>query len=196
MADVGDFIERPNESDHGRVGVRRADLTDAAAIAAVHVASWEDAYRGMVPGKEIDRRTVAWRTTMWQEVIAGTGDPFDGSRPWAAVAVRDGATIGLVSLGAPRRATATPSTPSTARTAEITALYVTPASWRAGAGTALMRAALTEAAERGCADVTLWVLEPNLRARAFYERHGFADDGGRQTDREGWPVEIRMRRVL
>jgi ribosomal protein S18 acetylase RimI-like enzyme len=193
MADVGDFIERRNQSDHGPVGVRRADLTDAAAIAAVHVSSWKGAYRGMVPDQEIDRRTVAWRTTMWEEVIAGTGDPIDGSRPWVAVAERDGATIGLVSLGVPRRAT---TTPSTARTAEITALYVTPASWRAGAGTALMRAALAEASERGCTEVTLWVLEPNLRARAFYERWAFADDGGRQTDREGWPVELRMRRPL
>jgi ribosomal protein S18 acetylase RimI-like enzyme len=184
---VVDSTEPRNATDHGPVGVRPADLTDAPAIAAVHVASWEGAYRGMVPDEEIDRRTVAWRTTMWQEVIGGTGDPVDGNRPWVAVAERDGTTLGFVSMSIPN---------ADPLVAEITALYVEPAAWRHQTGSALMDTALAEATERGCAEIRLWVLEPNLRARAFYERFGFAHDGGRQTDREGWPVELRMRRTL
>jgi GNAT superfamily N-acetyltransferase len=100
------------------------------------------------------------------------------------------------------------------RTREISALYVEPAEWRGGAGTALMQASLAEAARRGGAgtapmqaslaeaarrggaDVTLWVFEPNVRARAFYDRRGFTDDGSRQTAGDGWPVELRMRRAV
>lgn len=182
-----DSTEPHNESDHRPVGVRLADLSDAPAIAAVHVAGWEGAYRGMVPDAEIDRRTLPWRTAMWQELLGPGGDPVDGNRPWVAAAERAGAMIGFASMSVP---SADP------RVAEITALYVEPSAWRRGAGTALMDAALADAASRGCADVTLWVLEPNLRARAFYERCGFTDDGGRQTDRGGWPVELRMRRAL
>jgi len=52
-----------------------------------------------------------------------------------------------------------------------------------------------QARRAACAEVTLWVLEPNQRARMFYERHGFADDGGRQTSGAGWPAELRMTRA-
>jgi GNAT superfamily N-acetyltransferase len=187
MDGAGDLTEPHNRSDDRPVGVRPADLSDARAIAAVHVAGWEGAYRGMVPDAEIDRRTVAWRTAMWQELLGPGGDPVDGDRPWVAVAERDGAALGFASMSIRR---------ADPRDAEITALYVEPSAWRRGAGGALMKAALAEAAGRGCAEVTLWVLEPNLGARAFYERCGFADDGGRQTDRGGWPVEMRMRRGL
>jgi len=188
---VGSFIEPLNTSGHGRLSVRVATSHDAAAIAAVHVASWEGAYRGMVPDEAIDRRTLARQTAMWEELLGGTGDPVDGGRPWVCIAERSSATIGFASLHVPSRDAGAGD-----GTAELSALYVEPGAWRSGAGRALMDAALAEAMARGCEDVTPGVLEPNLRARAFYERCGFADDGGRQTAGEGWPVELRMRRAL
>jgi ribosomal protein S18 acetylase RimI-like enzyme len=191
MDDGVDTTEHHSETDHGPVAVRTADLTDAAAIAAVHVSSWEGAYRGIAPDEEIDRRTVAWRTSMWEQLLGGVSDPAGGARSWVCVALRNDLTIGFASLNTPSR-----DHDANQSTAEISALYVEPSLWRGGAGTALMQATLTEATERGCAEVTLWVLEPNLRARAFYERCGFADDGGRQTAGEGWPGELRMRRAL
>lgn len=166
------------------VRVRRAGRQDAAAIAAVHVAGWEGAYRGMIPDAAFEPRTIERRTAMWVQLLGGRGDPVNGRPPWVAVAQRDATTIGFVSLGEAR-----------GHAVEITALYVDPGSWRHGAGTALMKAALAEATARHCPDVTLWVLEPNLRARAFYERCGFTDDGGRRSAGEGWPVELRLRRA-
>lgn len=171
--------------------VREADASDAAAIAAVHVSGWEGTYRGMIPDEAFDERTLARRTAMWREILGPAGDPIDGQRPWACVAVHDGTPIGFASLNLPSR-----DDGAGPRTGQISALYVEPAAWRAGTGTALMDATLAEAARRGCTDVTLWVLEPNLRARAFYERRGFADDGGRRTAGDDWPVELRMRRAL
>jgi GNAT superfamily N-acetyltransferase len=193
---VGDLIEHHNETDHSRGGVsdqsavrvRPAGLADAAAVAAVHVAGWEGAYRGMIPDEAFEQRTVERRTAMWGQLLGTPADPIDGTPPWVAVAERQGTTIGFIALVVPAG--------ESARSAMITALYVTPTAWRHGAGTALMGAALDQATARGCVDVTLWVLEPNLRARGFYERCGFADDGGRQTDREDWPVELRMRRAV
>ena len=170
--------------------VRQAQAADAAAIAAVHVSSWEGAYRGMVPDEALDRRTVARQTLMWEELLGGAGDPVDRARPWVVVAVHGDAVVGFGSVNVPSR-----DDDADERTAEISALYVEPGQWRHGVGAALMEAMLGEVADRGCADLTLWVLEPNLRARTFYERCGFADDGGRQTIGEGWPVELRMRRA-
>ena len=40
----------------------------------------------------------------------------------------------------------------------------------------------------------LWVLEGNVRAAAFYRRHGFTDEGGRKPEPDTGVVEIRMAR--
>jgi ribosomal protein S18 acetylase RimI-like enzyme len=56
---------------------------------------------------------------------------------------------------------------------------------RAGHGTALLAAALGQAAERGYQQTTLWVLASNAVARAFYERRGFVADGVTKDDDRG-----------
>jgi ribosomal protein S18 acetylase RimI-like enzyme len=191
MGDGSDSIDRWDGNEHVPIRVRAATVADASAVAAVHVSSWEGAYRGMIPDEWLDRRTVARQTAIWEELLGGVGDPVDGRLPWAAVAEDGDTLIGFVSLNVPSR-----DADADARTAEISALYVEPGQWRRGAGTALIDAALAEASARGCTGVTLWVLEPNARARAFYERCGFADDGGRQTMGDSGPGELRMRRGL
>jgi len=191
MSDASDSIDRRDENEQGPIRVRAGTVVDASGIAAIHVSSWEGAYRGMIPDEWLDRRSAARQTAIWEELLGGVGDPVDGRLPWVAVAEDGDAVIGFVSVSVPSR-----DEDADERTAEISALYVEPDRWRRGAGTALVDAALAEAARRGCVDATLWVLEPNARARAFYERCGFADDGGRQSRDDGWPGELRMRRGL
>ena len=50
------------------VQVRAATTSDLAAIARIHMASWHDAYRGVIPDDILDGRTVegslsGWRST-------------------------------------------------------------------------------------------------------------------------------------
>jgi putative acetyltransferase len=54
-------------------------------------------------------------------------------------------------------------------------LYVVPEEWGSGAAAALHDEALAELAD--CADVRLWTLEENHRARRFYERRGWRLNG-------------------
>jgi ribosomal protein S18 acetylase RimI-like enzyme len=60
-----------------------------------------------------------------------------------------------------------------AMTAEIGALYVDPAHWGEGVGTALLEATLAELRRQDYRAAILWVLPENHRAIAFYERFGF-----------------------
>lgn len=53
-------------------------------------------------------------------------------------------------------------------------IFVTEAARGMGVGTALLRAIIQEARAQGCADVRLDVIDTNPRARALYEREGFA----------------------
>jgi len=50
--------------------IRPATLTDAAAVARVHVESWKVAYRGIMPDDVIARTDLAYRTGFWAERIA------------------------------------------------------------------------------------------------------------------------------
>jgi GNAT superfamily N-acetyltransferase len=54
-------------------------------------------------------------------------------------------------------------------------LYVLPEHWGTGVADELHAAALAE--QRDCAELRLWVLEANARARRFYERHGWRPNG-------------------
>ena len=67
-----------------------------------------------------------------------------------------------------------------------------------GLGRSLMTAALATLAVAGYTQATLWVLESNARARQFYTKGGWAQDGAvMQDDSRGFPIsEVRYRRPL
>jgi len=62
-----------------------------------------------------------------------------------------------------------------------------------GFGRALMDHVLDEFARRGFAEVTLWVLQENKSARAFYEKYGFRQDGGTRVYPKTQVPEVRYR---
>jgi ribosomal protein S18 acetylase RimI-like enzyme len=150
--------------------VRAAVADDAPAMARVHVAAWERAYRGLVADAEIAARTPAAREAMWREVLTGGAIAF--------VAERTGTVVGLCSLLG----------------SDISALYVDPQHWRTGVGSALLAAGLARLRAEGQTVATLWVLEANDPARAFYTRFGFTPDGARSE--VGGAPKVRLRLEL
>jgi GNAT superfamily N-acetyltransferase len=70
--------------------------------------------------------------------------------------------------------------------------------WGSGVGARLLAAAREELTRRKYPAVVLWVLESNRRARRFYEKHGFALDGGHKEPVEaGWILpHLRYRAEL
>jgi RimJ/RimL family protein N-acetyltransferase len=62
----------------------------------------------------------------------------------------------------------------------------------------LIAATVANLTGTGYRDATLWVLVDNARARRFYSRAGWAQDGAAKTDdRDGFPLfEVRYRRAL
>jgi ribosomal protein S18 acetylase RimI-like enzyme len=138
--------------------IRVALAPDARAIAEVHIASWQAAYRGMIPDRVLDGLSVDEREQRWAGQIA---DP----EAFVLVAEEGGRIAGFCCTLLPPGAQA-----------EIPALYLHPDFWRGGIGTALQAAAVEELRARGYREVVLWVLELNEGARAFYERLGFVAD--------------------
>jgi ribosomal protein S18 acetylase RimI-like enzyme len=149
--------------------IRLATASDANQIAVVHVRGWQAAYRGHMPDAELDALEPARRALRWTQALV---EPLVG----VFVAVERDAIVGFSSFRPSLDRDAPPST------CEIGSLYVDPAHWRCGHGRALIDAVVGAARERAFEEVSLWVLGANAAARAFYEKVGFAPDGGTRTE--------------
>jgi len=165
--------------------LRRATGTDAAAVAAMHVQAWQTAYRVIIPEAFLDGLDVEARASRYAFDRSGPGDP----ETWIAVA--GGAVVGMVNVS-PSRDEDLP------RLGEVRALYVAPARWRSGTGSALMARAERLLTDAGFTEAFLWVLEDNARGRRFYESGGWEADGRVKTVEIGGRelVEVRYRKTL
>jgi ribosomal protein S18 acetylase RimI-like enzyme len=164
--------------------VRAARPDDAAAVAGVHVRSWQEAYRGLLP----DDYLVGLRPEdRMDHYTFGSADP---ALPATSVATVDGVITGFVTTGPCRD-------PDVVEAGEVLALYVDPGAWGLGVGRRLMADGRAQL-ERRFRHAVLWVLVGNDRAQRFYDIDGWLPDDSRRTD-EIWGVsvdEIRYRRPL
>lgn len=169
--------------------IRRAVPDDAAAIARVHVRTWQAAYRGLLPDQLLDGldAELEGRTSWWRRRIADAG----GRGQVQLVAEHGSVVVGFVAFGPPE------DEPRDARVGQVYAIYVDPEHWGDGHGRALFAAAEGGLAEAGFTEATLWVLATNVRARRFYEIAGWRPDGAAKTERRGEVDlhEVRYRRA-
>jgi len=152
--------------------VRQAVETDAEIIASLHIRSWQTAYRGQLPDSLLDGLSLelASRADFWRTHIST--QPSARHAIW--VSDVDGDLQGFAAHGPARR-------DDEAGSGELYALYVDPLHWSQGIGGSL----LTHATGRLCLEYSsavLWVLASNVRARRFYERAGWALDGGTKIE--------------
>jgi ribosomal protein S18 acetylase RimI-like enzyme len=190
------------------VALRDARPGDELPVAELHVRSWQEAYRELMPADflaALDPRERAGRYGFEDEegpttvlaVLAEEGSEGDPSLTKGEVRSRSPsdpsveAVLGFVTFGESRDR-------DTEGLGEIYALYVDPDRYRGGVGRLLMAAARRRLSEVGFTEAILWVLQGNARARSFYEREGWRRDG---ATREENPYDIvsnvnRFRRQL
>lgn len=165
------------------VEVRIATVDDAAAVAAVHVGSWQTAYRGLLPDAYLDALSAERRREVWSRILAETDLPRTGT-----FVLQEGHdVIGFVHV-APTRDDDLP-----ASAGEVTGIYISPSAWGLGGGRLLMEAATASLKRAGFATAALWVLEGNVAGRRFYERQGWKADGARKVDDRGDVVLLEVR---
>jgi ribosomal protein S18 acetylase RimI-like enzyme len=139
------------------ITIRRARKVDAEEIASVHDASWRDAYRGMIPGRELEKMIARRGPNWWASAIDR------GSR--LLVLDFNDAIVGYVSYGRNR-------VPSLPFRGEIFELYLEPEYQGLGFGRRLFEAARDDLASHGYPTFLVWALGENDRAMTFYERLG------------------------
>lgn len=138
-------------------------------------------YAGLVPAHALAQVTPDSQAKQWRgRLTTETGQHA------MYVVHRDGSGGGFA-MGSCEGATAT-----------LQAIHVLPAWLGVGAGPMLHDRLVGDFGTQGCAYAELWVLQGNERAQAFYRRHGWIDDGGRDAHAIGGvdvPI-LRYRRQL
>ena len=162
--------------------VRAARPEDAPAIGIVHVRSWQAAYREHFPQEFLEALDPARRAEGWHAYLEGGM----GEHESLLVCETDDQIVGFAGTGPCRDGQGD---------GELRAIYLLPRHWGHGHGRKLAASALQELALQGFTEATLWVLEENLRARAFYEAGGWRRDGAaRVIEPFGFPIpELRYR---
>ncbi len=141
----------------GQIGIRRAEVADAGRIADVHDAAWRQAYRGIIPGTELERMIARRGPTWWKRAL---------ERHTAILVLEVGGRIaGYATLGHNRMR-------MLPHAGEIYELYIDPEHQGLGFGRSLFAAAKAELRRYGLASFAVRVLAENTPALGFWERMG------------------------
>ncbi|MEU3646773.1 GNAT family N-acetyltransferase [Lentzea sp. NPDC034063] len=130
--------------------IRRATSDDAAAVARIWYPGWCDAHLGNVPQRLVDARPEETFEPRALEHVEHT-----------TVATVNGEVAGFVMVIGD----------------EVEQVYVSADHRGSGVAKALLAAAESEVAANGHSHAWLAVVAGNARARRFYERQGWTDEG-------------------
>jgi ribosomal protein S18 acetylase RimI-like enzyme len=139
------------------ITIRNAQEGDAQAIADVHDAAWRDAYRGVIPGRELERMIARRGAHWWRSAIRR------GSR--LLVLEFEETLGGYTSYGRNR-------VPSMPYGGEIFELYIAPEFQGLGFGRRIFAAARQDLSDHGYTNFLVWALAENERAVQFYHHLG------------------------
>lgn len=137
--------------------IRPATSADAESIARVHVQSWEETYRGVLPDATLDVRPLAVRIEHWREWLARSGR-------WTYVSEEHGEVNGFVCAFA--------SDEEPGFDAVLSTLYVLRSAQRRGVARALLRELANDLIRADMRSMWLLTLRDRNPAREFYERVG------------------------
>jgi len=139
------------------IGVRRAEVGDAAAITAVHDGAWRQAYDGLIPARELGRMITRRGPGWWSRAIRrGTG----------ILVLEAGGTIAGYATYGPNRAR------NLVQRGEVYEIYLRPEYQGVGLGTRLFLAARRELMRHGFDSMVVWALADNEGACRFYKNAG------------------------
>lgn len=139
------------------IEIRLARPDDAQAIADVHDAAWRHAYRGVIPGRELERLVERRGAKWWRYAI---------DRKTRIVVMAFGGVIAGYATYGRNRAVGLPYQ------GEIFELYLRPEYQGIGLGKRLFNAVRRDLNGHDVKGMVVWALADNVRACDFYRRLG------------------------
>lgn len=151
------------------IQIRKAARGDELAIAKVHIQSWQEAYKGLLPQAYLDRlpSELNERVENWTKRLVN-------NERWAFVAESDKGIIGFILFGPARE-------PNKAEYIELGAFYILADYKGLGIGFRLLQAGFECMQGLGYQRAYCWVLETNPTIQ-FYEKTGAVFSGQVRDD--------------
>ena len=157
--------------------IRPAKIDDTNRMAEIHVFGWRTAYRGIIADDILFKRRNVADSNDWfsKAIINGTEENY---------VFDDGIVKGFMNIGKCRDE-------DKPHSFELWGIYVEPLMKNQGIGSQFIKFCEQQAKERGYKEICLWVLEKNMNARKFYEKHGYRTDGTKKNDERNSVIDIR-----
>lgn len=158
-----------------KVIIRTGKLGDEEQLARVHVQSWQETYKGIVPQNYLDQLSseLEERIDNWKKTLTS-------SKRWVWVAEGRQGVVGFCIFGPPRD-------PSKEGYAELGAIYLLASEKGKGIGFSLLSAGFNQMKNLGYKRAYCWVLENNPTIK-FYERSGASFSNQVKEDEIGGKV--------
>ncbi len=144
--------------------VRPLELADAEAAASLHIETWLDTYRGLVPDSRLDALNLKDSLDLWNRILTQS-DPRHQRLDVGAF--QNGELVGIAGCGKPRE--------NWGYDSELWAINVPKRCQRLGAGKAMMRACVQHALNIGARNLYLYCVIGNDNAMQFYHHLGAVD---------------------
>jgi ribosomal protein S18 acetylase RimI-like enzyme len=137
------------------VQVREGRREDAAALATLHAESWQLAYRGIIPDRQLRALLLPHDYRWWRQRLNSTTSTL--------VLTVDGVVAGYATYGRARHKTGA---------GEIYELYLGPSYQGMGLGMQLFESVRERLDRAGMNGLVVWVLAENTPAITFYRKQG------------------------
>jgi ribosomal protein S18 acetylase RimI-like enzyme len=154
--------------------VREATHRDVAAMARVHVDTWQTTYRGIVPEEFLANLSYEKRENGWHQVLDNA--PKDGNFTYVAED-ESGQIVGFANGGIERAG-------DPVYQGELSAIYVLKNHQQKGIGRELVRAVVQKLGRMEISSMLVWVLADNPACR-FYETLGGQKVHEKEIERGG-----------
>ena len=163
--------------------IRKACVDDASRIAEIHVFGWRCAYRSIITDEylfakaSVIKRIDAFRNAIVEDV--------------EEIYVFEETNIikAFMTIGKCRNE-------DKSKSFELWGIYVEPLLTGNGIGTRMVEFCEEKAIERGYKENVLWVFQDNIKARRFYEKMGYKEDGKEEVIERFNTKEIRYVKEL
>lgn len=151
--------------------LRPAEMQDVPALAYIQTQAWKAAFGDILASETLAQATnTAEAETMYRYVL-------EHHLAHVFIQYVDGAPQGIAAWSANRDHLGSD-------TAELICIHSLPQFWGHGYASHVMEHLVNQVRAAGYTRLVLWVFEANLRARAFYEKHGF-EQSARSKDTLG-----------
>lgn len=150
--------------------IRKAVPGDEAVLAEIHRESWRAGFADILSMEELERATDLQRATQ------GYHNALLREDSHIAIEFVEEQPHCFAAWGKNRYDLGE-------HVAELICIHSLQDKWARGYGSAMMRYVLAHLQQQKYESVILWVFEANLRARKFYEKHGFTLTGQKKLER-------------